>query len=184
MNYYEERTNAVKVKLEERDKLGKKMVALTDVERKCKDDIHGTQRYIAKLEIKNNLLRKEIHNSQFERIKLLKQVNEIKNKIDEVTWFAESMRKAVYQVNDPGSSKAKAGPETKKEFKIPSSINSELGYKKCLLAESTLQSKQLRENRVKNFGGNFYDEETLKKSILQRGGNNKLAMLVSDSKAY
>jgi hypothetical protein len=95
VNYYEERTNAVKVKLEERDKLGKKMVALTEVERKYKDDIHGTQRYIAKLEIKNNLLRKEIHNSQFERIKLLKQVNEIKNKIDEVTWFAESTRKAV-----------------------------------------------------------------------------------------
>lgn len=95
VNYYEERIGSVRGKLEERDKLGKKMVALTDVERKFKDDIHGTQRYIAKLEIKNNLLRKEIHNSQFERIKLLKQVNEIKNKIDEVTWFVDSMRKAV-----------------------------------------------------------------------------------------
>jgi len=121
---------------------------LSGNERVFKEDIHGTQRHIAKLEIKNNLLRKEIHNSQFERIKLLKQYNEIKNKIDEVKWVIEENRKKILQIKDPKNNVDQT--ESKKDFKMPPTINSEEGYRKCLLAESTLQSKQLREFRLKN----------------------------------
>jgi FtsZ-binding cell division protein ZapB len=41
---------------------------------------------ISKLEIQNNLLRKEIHNAQFERIKLLKRTNEVKNSCHQLVW--------------------------------------------------------------------------------------------------
>ena len=45
-----------------------------------------SKKTIAQLEVENNLLRGEIHNSQYERIKLLKNSNELKNKIEEVHW--------------------------------------------------------------------------------------------------
>lgn len=57
-----------------------------------KADILLHQKSISKLEIQNNLLRKEIHNSQFERIKLLKKVNEISNQCDQVKWEKEKVR--------------------------------------------------------------------------------------------
>lgn len=44
---------------------------------------------MAKLEIQNNLLRDEILSSQNERIKLLKESNELKNKIEEEKWKYE-----------------------------------------------------------------------------------------------
>lgn len=49
-------------------------------------EIQSYQKNIAKLEIQNNIHRQDIHNSQFERINLLKRTNEIKNKIDEINW--------------------------------------------------------------------------------------------------
>jgi hypothetical protein len=34
-------------------------------------------------------MRKEIHNSQFDRIKLLKRTNELKKKLDQLRWEGE-----------------------------------------------------------------------------------------------
>lgn len=50
------------------------------------------QKNIAKLEIQNNILRKEIHTSQFERIKLLKKTNELKNQHDQLKWEGEKVK--------------------------------------------------------------------------------------------
>ena len=38
------------------------------------------------------MLRKEIHNSQFERIKLLKKTNEAKNSFDQLQWEGEKTK--------------------------------------------------------------------------------------------
>lgn len=53
----------------------------------------ASKKLIAQLEIENNLLRGEIHSSQYERIKLLKNSNELKNKIDEINWRKERGKK-------------------------------------------------------------------------------------------
>lgn len=61
-------------------------------QKNLKNQILSFQKTIAKLEIQNNLLRKEIHNSQFERIKLLKKTNEAKNSFDQLQWEGEKTR--------------------------------------------------------------------------------------------
>lgn len=52
----------------------------------------NNQKKIAQLEIQNNILRKEIHNTQYDRVRLLKRSTDMKNLLEEMEWERENTR--------------------------------------------------------------------------------------------
>ena len=56
-------------------------------------EISEAQKIIAQLEIENNLFRRDIHNSQFDRIKLLKEMNNLVQKNEDIHFSLKSKTK-------------------------------------------------------------------------------------------
>lgn len=99
------------------------------------------------------------------------------------------------RTNNDGPSRGVKAAQSQREFRLPPSLNSEEGYKKCLLAESFFQSKKLREFRLKTLTQGFYNEEKFinkiinqemeqdrgKNLLIQNIINKDLKMMSSDS---
>lgn len=123
----------------EREKLNLELTYLKEREDDVKSNLVDSKKLIAQLEVENNLLRGEIHSSQIERIKLLQNSNRLKNKIEELQTQKERGEVTVRTSKWLTANFNFLGQKNFMEnLQIPDGYSLQKGYKKCLVAETTL----------------------------------------------
>lgn len=91
--FWEGKLSKIKDRVTVKDQLTKRIDNLAGLEKNTQMEISEAQKIIAQLEIENNLFRRDIHNSQFDRIKLLKEMNNLVQKNEDIHFSLKSKTK-------------------------------------------------------------------------------------------
>ena len=138
--FWKKKLHPIKDRVLHRQLLISKLEDLTQYEKSTKFEISEAQKVIAQLEIENNLFRKEIHNSQFSRIKMLKEFNAEQQKIDEKKFMQKSMKKDKFNKSPSNTKRDTVGvPSETNIIMSPVLTNTTMKAQKSLYAENVFQ---------------------------------------------